>query len=61
MRRNFLSREQVDGVDCLLAGAAFSLVKLLNWLKIMPIMVWLVISCYSTRFVTAFYRPKAYS
>ena len=42
MRRNFLSGELGDAVNCLLAGAAFNMVKRLNQLKMMPIMALLV-------------------
>ncbi len=41
MRRNFLSGELGDAVNCLLAGAAFNLVKRLNQLKMLPVMVML--------------------
>ncbi|WP_319936703.1 transposase [Neolewinella aquimaris] len=43
MRRNFLSGELGDAVNCLLAGAAFNLVKRLNQLKMLPVMVMLVL------------------
>ena len=43
MRRNFLSGELGDAVNCLLAGAAFNMMKRLNQLKMMPVMAWLIV------------------
>ena len=58
MRRNFLSGELGDAVNCLLAGAAFNMMKRLNQLKMMPIMAWLIVFQVAGAICIRFLSPK---
>ena len=60
MRCNFLSGELGDAVNCLLAGAAFNMMKRLNQLKRMPIMALLVLIQAVNAICNGLLSPKHY-